>query len=183
MLEKFNKFLWLSIAVCILFTIIGGMLIFFPTVSTEIIAYMVSFTLIMVGFILVMDYNSSILFLHFLPTGFLSIILGIIILLYPKSFLIIIPISVGIWMIMNSLANFQFSFSLIKSKYDQWFIPLLLSIITFLCGIIIIINPHTGMLALTTSFGIIMIIYSIIDLVNLTIFKVNVNSFVKELKK
>lgn len=180
-LKKFNKFMWLSIGACCLFAIIGGILIFFPEVSINVIAYLVSFTLIICGFILIADYNGSFLLMNFLPTGILCVILGIVILLYPASFIVLVPIMVGIWMILSSIVNIELSITLIKAKYSEWMLPFLLSLVSMLCGILIIVNPQTGAIALTTALGILMIVYAITDVAGLIIFKSNVNEFAKVL--
>ena len=59
---------------------------------------------------------------------------------------------------------------------------IILSILTILCGIIIILNPQSSAFALTTLFGILMMVYSFVGMVNLFIFKSNVNDLVKQLK-
>ena len=64
----------------------------------------------------------------------------------------------------------------------MWLLSIILSILTILCGIIIILNPQSSSFALTTLFGILMMVYSVIGIVNLFIFKSNVNDLVKQLK-
>lgn len=182
MIKKFNKFVWLSVGICSLFTIVGGLLIFFPEISIDIIAYLVSLSLIVLGFILIFDYNGSFLLMNFLPTGLLSIVLGVVILLYPELFAVLIPIIVGVWMIVNSLVNMELCISLIKVKFQGWMLPFLLSLVTIICGILIIVNPENGVVALTTIFGMLMVIYSISNIVSLIIFKTNMNQIAKVLK-
>lgn len=182
MLKKFNKFMWLSIGVCVMFLLAGILLVFFPATSMKIISYIIALTLVLCGIALICDYNSSILLTNFLPTGILSVILGLVILLYPNSLSIIVPIVVGVWVIINSLLNIQLSWQLKKVGYSKWLISLILSIILIICGIIIAINPEISSIAFTTLFGILLIVYAISDIINIVIFKSRINELSKIFK-
>jgi len=148
----------------------------------KVISMFIAILLIIAGVFLIVDYSGRILFTNFLSTGILAVILGAILLIYPNTLSILIPIIVGIWMIVNSIVNIQLSLVLKKVDYTYGFLSVILSIIVIICGIIMILNPHTGSLALTTLFGIILIVYSLSDMIDIIIFKNNVNDIVKLLK-
>lgn len=182
MLKKFNKFMWLSVGFCALFAIIGILLIAYPGVSNKVIAYIIAFALIIIGITLIMDYSGSLFITSFLPTGILAILLGIIVLIYPNSIIVLVPIVVGIWMIINSIVNMQMALSLKQVGYKGWLFAVILAVITIMCGFLIIINPNSGALALTEFFGIMLVVYSISDIIDLFIFKSNINDIVKTIK-
>lgn len=108
--------------------------------------------------------------------------MGIILLLYPDILVILIPIVVGMFVIVNSIVDIQLSLVLKDCGYNMWFLSIILSILTIVCGIIIMINPQSSSAALTTIFGILVMVYSVAGMTNLIIFKSNVNNIVKKLK-
>lgn len=183
MIKKFNKFIGLTIFTSIMFAIVGVLLVCFPQISIKVVSYIIAFSLLTCGIVLICDYRSSILLTNFFSTGILDICLGLIILIYPDSLVILIPILLGIWMIINSIVNIQLSLTLRKIGYSAWILTTILSIITIVCGSLIIINPQSSALTLTTFFGILLIVYSVSDLIDLCIFKSNVNDIVKLIKE
>ncbi len=178
-----NKFIWLSIVTCVIFLIVGLMLMFYPTVSISVISYLIAGLLIIVGFIFVYNYKSSILLTNFLTTGTLAILLGTILILYPNALALMIPVIVGIWMIINGLIDIQVSLTLRKIRYEGWLISTLLSVMSIVCGILIIINPQAGAEALTTFFGIMVVIYAVTNIANVLVFKTNIVKIEKLLDK
>lgn len=67
--------------------------------------------------------------------------MGIILLLYPDILVILIPIVVGMFVIVNSIVDIQLSLVLKDCGYNMWFLSIILSILTIVCGIIIMIKP------------------------------------------
>ena len=57
-----------------------------------------------------------------------------------------------------------------------------MSILSIVCGIIFIFNPLDGANYIASFVGILLIIYSISDIVDMIIFKVNVNKIYKNIK-
>lgn len=182
MKKIFNKFITISIATCILFLIVGIILMFYPDVSLRVISYLIAGLLLIIGLVLVYNYKGSILLTNFLTAGALAMILGTVLLIYPNSLVTLIPIMVGIWMLINGIISIQISITLKKVKYDGWIVTTLLSIMSIVCGSLIIINPQSGAEALTTFLGIMLVIYSVTDIMNLTIFYVNTKKIVKLLE-
>lgn len=182
MLKKFNKYINISIIISLLYLLVGGLVVFYPTTSIKVIAIIIACLLIIGGIFLIADYGISIFWVNLTSIGILSIIMGIILLLYPDILVILIPIFTGVYIIVNSIVDIQLSLALKKCGYSMWLLSIILSILTILCGIIIILNPQSSAFALTTLFGILMMVYSFVGMVNLFIFKSNVNDLVKQLK-
>ena len=120
-------------------------------------------------------------------------IVGILLVCFPEvsvkviSYVIALSlITCGIVLISDykgSILLIELSLSLKKVGYSAWVATIILAIITILCGLLIIINPQSGTLALTTFFGILLIVYSVSDIIDLFIFKNNVNDIVKLIKE
>lgn len=182
MLKKFNKFMRISIASCIMLAITGLFLIIYPNISMKVIAYIIAFILIISGMYLILDNDSNLFLLNFLPAGFLCFALGIVVLLYPEQIATLIPVLTGVWMIINATTNMQLSFILKKVGYNRWIISLILAIISTACGFLMIFNPKISALALTIVIGYLFIIYAVSFIAELIICKKHVNDIVKFLK-
>ena len=182
MLKKFNKYINISIILTLLFFALGILVVCFPTTSIKVIAIIIAILLIVGGIFLISDYGISIFWVNLTAVGILSILMGIILLLYPDILVILIPIVVGMFVIVNSIVDIQLSLVLKDCGYNMWFLSIILSILTIVCGIIIMINPQSSSTALTTIFGILVMVYSVAGMTNLIIFKSNVNDLVKKIK-
>jgi uncharacterized membrane protein HdeD (DUF308 family) len=183
MLKKFNKFMWISIASCVLFLIIGIIFLGNPETSFKVVSIIFSVLLIVTGIYLIVDYSGKVLFTSFLTTGILSLILGVVLLLNPDALVVLVPIVVGTWMITSSIVDIELSLSLKKIGYSSWLLPTIMAIIAILCGVLMIVYPHSGTIALTTFFGILLIVYSMAAIIDLFVFKKNVNDIVKEIEE
>ena len=103
MLKKFNSFINMSIITAVLFLLLGGVIVIFPSTSLKIISYFLALILIIIGISLILKSTSSFVFSDFITSGILSLLLGIILLIYPKMLNIIIPIITGVWFIVSSI--------------------------------------------------------------------------------
>ena len=112
-----------------------------------------------------------------------SAVLGGIILLYPESFSLIIPLSLGIWIITDSIFKIRIATSLKDNKDIPWILLLILSMLSLICGVIFIVHPIASSKIITSTFGIIVICYAICDIVDMVMFKKYINDIVKTLKK
>ena len=99
-------------------------------------------------------------------------------LLYPKIVITLIPIVAGTWMIVSSVFKIRLSLVLKDCQINSWVWTL-----TIICGILMIINPQIGASAITSFIGMLIIIYSASSIIDLIIFKNNVNSIVKNIEK
>ena len=110
--KKINRFITGSIILSIVFALIGGCMIFYPEVSLNVIAYTISAFFIALGiYLLVIDYK-TIFLIDTMYFGALITLLGIILLIYPESLSILIPIVLGVWFIMFSLFKIRISLAL-----------------------------------------------------------------------
>ena len=109
MLKKFNKYINISIILTLLFLALGILVVCFPTTSIKVIAIIIAILLIVGGVLLISDYGISIFWVNLTAVGILSILMGIILLLYPDILVILIPIVVGMFVIVNSIVDIQIS--------------------------------------------------------------------------
>lgn len=172
-----NHTLWISIISSIIFIIFGIILTTHPETSLTIIAYTISILLIGNGvYQLIMGYSTvSFSLLDGFTGGILSIILGILILLKPLALSIVIPIAIGLWFIISSSYKLRISLALRSVNESIWLLTFVMSILMMICGIILIFNPLSGLITITKLIGILIIIYSIIDIIEAIIIKKNID--------
>lgn len=104
-------------------------------------------------------------------------------ILNPDIIKVLFPIVVGIVMIVKSVLDLRISLLLYKNEYSNSLFLFICSIISVICGLFIIINPTIGTIALTTTIGIIIIIYAISNIIDTIVFKKDINEIVKLFEK
>lgn len=183
MLKKLNKFLYSSIAVSILMILIGMIFVIFPEISFETITYILSIILIVNGIYFMIEKDESLFFSGFLTLGIIDLLLGVVMLLNPDIMKTLFPIVAGIVMVTKSTFDLRLSLLLKNYEYNNWLPIFIFAVISIICGLVIIINPHIGTIALTASLGLLITIYSLSNIVDTIIFKKNIKEIVKILEK
>ena len=178
MLKKLNQIINEAIGISIIFLLLGIIFLIFPNISIKIVAYLIAIILIGSGIYLTYleIYTKSFLLpIDTLLNGILSILFGIIILIYPDIFKIMIPIILGTYFILVVLLR--------RIDNKSWIVTLLLTILSIICGIILILNPIDSSIALALFAGITLIIYSLSGIIDMILFKKNIHDLTKVFKE
>ena len=115
-----------------------------------------------------------------LISGIFSIVCGLMFLLNENMLMILIPVFVGVWMIINGINKLQVSLFLRDEKENTWLVTFIFSIIIVVLGCYFIINPINGANIVTKTLGIIMCSYSIIDIIDCILINIKVKKFIDE---
>lgn len=185
MKELFNKIFKMSMMSSILFLIFGIILFTNPEGVIVTISYVLGILLILIGIIQIVFYaksNSKIFMDTTLGVGLFAFISGLILILNTTLLATIIPILIGIWMLFTGIEKFRLALNLKNNEINGWIISMILSILTLLCGFIFIINPIEGTFLVTEAIGLIIIIYSIIDIIQNLVMKNHIKQFKSETK-
>ncbi len=186
MLKKFNQIINEAIGISIIFLLLGIIFLIYPNISIQVVAYLIAFILIGSGIYLIgLEFTNRIIFfpMDTLFNGIISVILGTIILIYPNIFQTIIPIMLGIYFILDSIFKLKVITFLRRIDNTSWILTLLLTILSIICGIVLIANPLDSSIAIALFAGIILIVYSITGIIDMLLFKKNIHDLVKEWKK
>lgn len=186
MIKKLNSFINSSICISIMFIIIGIIMVIMPKMSLEILGVILSVVLIINGVILMITdikLNNNFIPVDMLPASILSILLGIMMLIYPNILSIIIPLMLGTWFIMTSIFKIRLTLYLSKIQNTPWILLMLISILSIVCGFILILNPINSSVAITLFMGIVIIVYAISDITNMIVLKRNINKLTKYFKE
>lgn len=97
--------------------------------------------------------------------GILCILSGILIIAFSRYLSAVFPIMLGIWIIVKNLLRLQLAINLKNVPESGWVGILILSILIIILGIIMIINPFSSMIAITTLAGIFLLLTEIANLI------------------
>lgn len=118
-----------------------------------------------------------------LISGIFSMVCGLMLLINEDLLMILIPVFIGVWMIINGINKIQVSFEIKDLGEKSWIITFIYSILIMVLGGYFIVNPISGATTVTSFIGIILCIYAVLDIIDCVIIKVKVKSFKKELDK
>lgn len=118
-----------------------------------------------------------------LISGIFSIVCGLMLLINEDLLMILIPVFIGVWMIINGINKIQVSFEIKDLGEKSWVITFIYSILIMVLGGYFIVNPISGATTVTSFIGIILCIYAVLDIIDCVIIKVKVKNFKKDLDK
>lgn len=173
-----KKFFRSSLISSIILMILGILLIVQSEVTIITISYIIGTVLIALGALAIIKYiknfqNASKDSLD-IVYGIVTIILGVIVIYNPEAIASIIPIIIGIGIIVSSVTKIQYSIELRDSLSDKWKITMIISIISTICGVILICNPFKGAVVIMQIIGAFIVVYSILDIISTITIKKNV---------
>lgn len=167
MKDMLRKMFTLSIFSSIILIVIGLLLFLKPDGALKTLAYVIGGLILVFGIFGVARFSKSEKKgLNFdLVYAILSFIAGLIIIVNYETLMSIIPIVLGIWIIINSAIKIQYSFYIKSDNSKKWVATLVMSLITLICGMILLFNPFEIVKTVTRVVGLFIIIYAVIDLI------------------
>ena len=173
-----KKFFRSSLISSIILMIIGVLLILQSGITIITISYLIGTLLIAMGAIAIIKFIKNINNVNReeldIFYGVVTIILGVIVVYNPEAIASIIPIIIGIGIIINSATKLQYAIELKQSLNSQWKITVIISIISAVCGVILICNPFKGAVVIMQIIGGFIVAYSILDIISTITIKKNV---------
>ena len=174
-MEKFlKKAGWTSILTSLVLAIIGIVMIYNPQTTMQFISTILGIFFIIMGIIKLINYfvtkgNSS-LFTNDIAWGIISIIIGLVVIVYSSTIENIFRIMIGIWIIYSGFTRLNLSFKLKSVSQKVWAFVLILSVLMIIGGLYVTFYPG----ALIVTLGVIILIYSIMDIIEGFIFMRNI---------
>ena len=171
----FKRFVLPSMLVSVLMLIIGVVIFIYPETTLEFIAKIIGAAVIGLGIVGIIQYvnhrgEDSFKLNIFYTTA--VVILGIIMMCSYKFVSSIIPIVLGAWIIIDSLIKIRICVGMKGSGMRTWVYPFVMGFLTLIIGIVLVFNPFASAVAIMKIGAILLIIYSIIDIIqNIMIIK------------
>lgn len=137
---------------------LGIILVVWPGLSVRVVCMAIGAVLVVNGISRLMNFifgrDDSIFSQMNLVMGIIITVIGGWILLQPNTIIAMIPILVGIIIIIHGINNLQQTVSLCQSRYDKWWVALLLALLTIGFGILLIFNPFAAVDTLIRFIGV-----------------------------
>ncbi len=164
-LKKIKTNVMASALLCIA---LGAVLVIWPDMSVQITCMAIGVVLIINGISRLANFifrrDGSLFSQMNLVMGIIIAVIGVWILLQPDKVIAMIPILVGIIIIIHGINNLQQAFHLFQSRYDKWWVALLLGLVTVAFGILLIRNPFKAIDTLVMFIGLFLIYDGISDI-------------------
>lgn len=177
----------MSLITSILLFLFGILLVTNADGFIKSISTIIGIALLLIGVFPVVDYfryrKEGVLAGISLVSGIFSIVCGLMFLLNENMLMVLIPVFIGVWMIINGINKLQLAFEIKDQNEKSWVITFIFSILIIVCGGYFIINPIRGAQLVTSTLGIIICIYAVLDIIDCIIIKVKVGQVVSELKE
>lgn len=177
-----NKLFATSLISSVIMLVLGIMLLIRPDFIINVVSTVIGLVILIPGIVSLVDYFKT-KYNANLIIGVVACIIGIVFIFNSKFVSSILPFVLGIYFIINGISKLQYSMELRKNKVTNYMPSVITSILLLVCGILLMINPFGGALAITKVLGIFMIIYSGLDIYNATIIRKEVNNVIKVIKE
>ena len=175
-----TKFFKSSIISSVVLMILGILLMLQSEATIITISYVIGTLLIALGTLAIIKFirNTSSEIRNDLDIvyGTVTIILGVIVIYNPQAIASIIPIIIVIGIVISSATKLQYAFELKANSNSQWKMSMIISIISAICGVVLICNPFKGAVVIMQIIGAFIIVYSILDIISTVTIKKNVEA-------
>ena len=181
-----KKFFRSSLITAILLIALGILLICQSEATIITIAYVLGGVIIALGVLAAIKFFQNIkehkgeLDLVY---GIISVILGIIVIKNPEAIASIMPMVLGVCIIVSSSSKLQYAFELKANNNNLWKTTMFISIISTVCGLVLLFNPFKAITYFTKIVGVFIIIYAILDLISTYTIRRNVKLFQKSIEE
>lgn len=156
------------IVISALMIILGIVMTIYPEASAEVLCYIIGALVILFGVAKIISYFSKgyvrFVFQFDLAIGLFLIVLGIMIIAHPVSISVMLPLCIGIIWFVEGAAQLQSSIEACRYKVRGWWVLSIFAVLTAVLGVLLVVNPFSGMNALMIFMGISLIVDGIENL-------------------
>ncbi len=170
---------WSSLISSVVFAILGIILINNPDETVKFVSWILGIMFILVGVYKIINYVADKgkydFYDYNMAFGIIAILFGIITIAYSNQIGSIFRIIIGLWIMYSSIIRMNLAFKLRTINTNVWLYSLIIAFAMLLCGTYAVFNKG----AIIVTVGIIILIYSILDIVESIIFLKNINDISK----
>ncbi len=173
MKKKINSFINTTIGVSAIFAALGVFFLFFPETSLDIIRWFISAVALLAGiYLIAADFSKKRMnpFFSTITIGAVLVIIALVFAVYPNV-MNIFPIVIGAWFIVSGLSSLRFATTL--KGTNAGVLSSIVTILSLICGVLLIFNPWGGQISIMIFAGIMMIIYGLSNIIQMATIKSN----------
>ena len=161
-MEFVRKAKWAYIVAAASLIVMGGCLLFWPGSSAEAICGILGIVFAVLGAVKLICYFSpdrfGLAFQFDFALGLTALIAGVIMMLHSQEIVAVVPIIVGIFIMIDGAIKLQTALDAKHFGLEKWWYILILALVTCLCGLLLLLNPFSGMRALASWQGVTLIV-------------------------
>ena len=177
MINFFKKVSVASILTSIAIGILGLIILFNPNETIALLSLILGIIIMIIGIGKIISYiilrKESNFSNYDLIYGIIAIVISIIMLANANAFATIVRVIIGIWIAYTGIMKLIYVLNLKSLSSSSWIAVMIMAIITIIAGVYIAIDSSI----LIMVFGVILIAYAVIDIIEQIIFMINVNKF------
>lgn len=161
----FTKIMWYQILASFVLICIGVLFLFWPSISVEVLGVLFGLNILGFGAIHFYAYRKRgeiPLFRYHFIYGIVAVLLGILTLLNPFTFMQVVTIFIGLWILYMAFVKGEFALRLRKMKESSWLLLLVSSVLEVFMSVLIFINPFSN-LVITSLAGAYFVLCGIIN--------------------
>lgn len=181
--KKINIFINTSIFVSLAFGVLGAMFLIMPSLSLDLVRWAIAIGALATGAYLVLSDLGRRRATPYFSTSFAGIvllILGLVFAMHP-GVMNVFPIVLGSIFIVHAFSSGRLTLALRGTPAGTY--AMITSILSIICGVLLITNPWGGNISMMIFAGIMMIVYAISTIVDMCVLKKNIKGLAKQLKK
>ena len=167
-MEFLKSLKWNSIIGSILMILLGVVLIFFPSLSLNVISNMIGISAIVGGIFSIIRYFMIDLKESFYRNDFLNgvimLVIGALVVFKPSFFISLIPLMLGIVILFSGISKLQDGISAKRLGYQNSTSYILLGVINIIFGLVILFNPFSAANVMFMIIGVGLIYSGVSDL-------------------
>lgn len=171
--KSFQKIIFIEMVFSVVYALLGLFIFLNSEMTNKIVGINMGTFFLISGIVSIFSFiekNKIKLFHYNLIFGIASVVVGIFSMINPLSIVNFLNISMGIWLLLESINKFMYFIFLKKVNSQSANILLVSSLLFLILGILIIVNPFRSMV-ITKTVGIFIILYNILNLNDLVLLK------------
>ncbi|MBQ6268047.1 MAG: DUF308 domain-containing protein [Clostridia bacterium] len=156
--------------------VLGFAMIAYPDISLKALGIVLAAYLIVQGLALILlDIKAWRLFIPFrgMLQGILSIVLGFLLAKTTDKVEVFFGIALGVWIIVSAFGGIRLAAAL-RGTGAPWVLMIIMNIIDILIGCLILYAPVPSSITLTMCLGVVLVVNSIVNIVEMFVIKRNV---------
>ena len=168
--KGFMRLFSASLISSIVILVLGIFLFIQPDTVIRMISIVLGIIILIPGIVSLIDYFKTKNYAN-LITGIVTVLISLILIIDTELVASILPFILGIYFVVNGINRLTYAMELRRQNVSNYVSSFVFSLLIMITGIVFIIDPFKGALAITKISGIFMIIYALLDITNAIVIK------------
>lgn len=184
--KNLKGFKWENLLSALMYVVVGGLLVVFPTSIAKSICYTIAIVVIAIGVVKIISFLLKEEQEGFTRTGLVSgivfIAIGTFIAIRSKAVISVIPFILGILILFSGISKLQYALQLRKYSEDKNHVMMITAVINIVLGILLAFNPFRAARLMLIILGICMIATGLSDMVSAIYFYRKLKAHIQDME-